>query len=54
MNKAIKIKIPILPNFLLDEKGNCYPISDFYEEEIRELGKEWIDELVKKAKKNKI
>lgn len=55
--KTVNIKIPMLPNFLFDEKKNQYSICDLTEEELREVGKEWTEELVKKArikKANKI
>lgn len=51
MEKRFKIKIPALPNFLLTERDEPIPVADFTEEELREVGGEWVEKLVKKSKK---
>lgn len=53
MKKEIKIKIPSVPNFLLLDIGyaTSIPISDFTEEQLREVGKEWTNELIIKSRR---
>jgi hypothetical protein len=54
--KKINIELPSVPNFIL-VKGTkeTVPVSEFKtDDELREIGAEWTDELIKKAnKKNK-
>lgn len=51
MEKRIKVQIPMLPNYLVDTNGNQWSLSKFSEEELRELGAEWIEALVAKSKR---
>lgn len=45
----VTIRIPLTPNFI--EAGDkMLPVADFTEEELRQIGQEWIEQLVKKAK----
>lgn len=55
MIKQIKviIEVPDTPNFLRYGDRKVLPISDFTEAELREIGKQWTENLVKKAKKRK-
>lgn len=48
MEKKIKLKLPMLPNFLFDENKNQYKVSELSDGEIRELGKEWTEALLKR------
>lgn len=43
------IRVPQLPNFLITESGESWPITALTEEGLRELGGEWVEELVRKA-----
>lgn len=45
-----KIQIPMPPNFLRDEDGNAIGIEAIQESGLREIGKEWTEELVERAK----
>lgn len=47
-----KIKIPMLPNFISVD-GVMRSLSDFAEEDLREIGGVWTDNLVRKARKYK-
>ncbi len=52
-NISITTRIPLTPNFIQTGSGNdngILPISDFTEEELREIAAEWTEELIKKAK----
>lgn len=49
----ITIEVPDTPNFLRYGDRKVLPISDFTEAELREIGKQWTESLVKKAKKRK-
>lgn len=51
MEKVIKIKVPAVPSFLLDEKGNSHSIADFTEKELTQLGEEFTSDLLKHARK---
>lgn len=55
MIKQIKviIEVPDTPNFLRYGDRKVLSISDFTEAELREIGKQWTENLVKKAKKRK-
>jgi hypothetical protein len=49
--KTIEIKIPSIPNFIRVGKNNeVYPIKDFTETELREIGEEWTRQLIEKGK----
>ncbi len=51
MEKNIKIILPITPNFIkLRGVDTVIPISEFSQEELTEIGREWTAELIKKAK----
>lgn len=45
-----KIQIPTPPNFLRDEDGNAIGIEAIEESGLRQIGKEWTEELVERAK----
>lgn len=46
--------LPSLPNFIrLTGGGQSMCISDLTDEGLRELGKQWTEELVKKAQKRR-
>lgn len=54
----IEIEVPAIPNFVRNlvkgrDKAILVPISDFTEEELRQIGKEWTEKLVKQAKKKR-
>ena len=49
MLKKIQTHCPSVPNFIKTDY-DIIPISSFTEEELREIGKEWTEELIKKAK----
>lgn len=48
-----KICLPSLPNFIRDETEKAISIADFTEEQLREIGKQWTEALVRKAKTKK-
>lgn len=50
ITKELEISIPTLPNFLCVGETECLSISDFSEKELRQIGKEWTDALVRKSK----
>lgn len=52
MQKSIEIKTPRVPNFILTDYKPI-PIENFTEEELREIGKDWTEELVRHAKHRK-
>lgn len=45
----LDIDIPMVPNFIT-VRGVKLPVSDFEEETLREVGKEWTENLIKRAK----
>lgn len=45
MKKALDVKVPGLPNFIMVGK-EYVPLSNFTEAELRAIGKEWTDALV--------
>ena len=52
MEKKIKIELPLLPNFLRPAgTDKAMAISEFTEAELREIGAEWTEALVKHAQK---
>lgn len=52
MKKEIKVEIPSTPNFI--KVGEVVvSIEDFTDEELKELGKEWTEDLLKKAQKKR-
>ena len=50
---TVDIKIPRTPNFFLDSSGQTFPIAGVTDAGIRQIGKEWTEELVKKAQKRR-
>jgi len=44
------IEIPTVPNFLRLASGQTIPVSAITEEGLREIGKEWIEALIVRAK----
>lgn len=52
-----KIQTPTTPNFIKVRVGSkeevTLPISDFTEEELREVGRKWTEELIISAKRRK-
>lgn len=46
----MSIKLPSIPNFIIDDDGKSYPISFFSEVQLREIAKRWTDEFIKKGK----
>lgn len=51
MNKQILVKVapPMTPNFIIVGKTPV-AIEDFTNEELREIGQEWVNDLIEKAK----
>ena len=45
----ITVEVPDTPNYLRYGDRKVLPISDFTEAELREIGKQWTTNLVKKA-----
>lgn len=55
INKKIEIEVPSVPNFILGkEKGQKWSISEFSETDLREIGAEWTEKLIREAKKKSI
>lgn len=52
--QKIKIKIPRVPNFLLGENNYSFPVKHFTEKQLRQIGKEWTQDLIKRAKQQRI
>ncbi len=51
MYKQIKIQTPSVPNFILTEDlKQPIPIADFTDEELRAIGNDYTQELIKKAR----
>lgn len=48
MEKKLAVVIPMVPNFITVGR-ETFPISDFTERELREIGKEWIEKLIMHA-----
>ena len=46
----VKIKCPSVPNFVRDENDRVFPVSSLTDDEIRQLGKEWTERLIERAK----
>lgn len=49
----VNIEIPMTPNFIRYGERKNLPIADFTEKELREIGKQWTENLVKAAKKKR-
>jgi len=52
MEKKITVHCPLVPNFIKTDY-EMISIADFTEDELREIGKEWTEELIKKSKQFK-
>ena len=53
MKKEIKIEIPSTPNYI--KVGDvALGIEEFTDDELKQLGTEWTEELIKKAGKKRI
>lgn len=48
-----RIQVPTVPNFLRAEDGTTVPIEAITEKGLGEIGREWTDALIKKAKDKK-
>lgn len=48
MQKSIQINIPKPPNFISTDYKTI-PIENFTDDELRDIGKEWTENLVKNA-----
>lgn len=54
MKKEYKVTIPMTPNFIMVGKESV-PLIEFTVAELRQIAKEWGEELVKKAEnQNKV
>lgn len=55
MKKAVEVHIPSVPNFIMvgDDK-KAVSTQNFTEDELREIGKEWTEKLVKHAKAKRL
>lgn len=53
VNLKRKIKIPMTPNFIIDEGGHNHAIASFTNKELKRIGETWIKELIKKAKQRR-
>lgn len=52
LDNRTTVEVPMTPNFI--KCGlNVEPISRFTSEELRKIGKEWIEELVIKARRRR-
>jgi len=51
INVELNIKIPSVPNFIMPENKNhaSIPISDFSNEQLEDIGREWTEKLIKLA-----
>lgn len=47
------VKVPRVPNFLLTESGQSFPLCAFEEDSLRELGAEWIENLIERSREQK-
>lgn len=46
----VEIEIPVTPNFIRYGQRKNLPIHEFTEEELREIGAQWTENLVKAAR----
>jgi len=54
IKRNIKIKIPMTPNFLLNaETGTGISISEFTEVDLKRIGAEWTNDLIRRARGKK-
>ena len=50
---SYQVQVPSTPNFFKLANGSSVPISAITEEGLKEIGRQWTDELIKKAKDKK-
>ena len=51
MEKKILIDLPMTPNFIMSADGKQkWPIREFTDKELREIGKLWTNNLIRKAR----
>ncbi len=50
MTVAAKVNVPRVPNFLITEYGFSMPVSAFTEDDLRNIGAQWVENLVARAK----
>jgi hypothetical protein len=50
------VLVPRVPNYILSasEADVKWPLSDFEEEQLRAIGAEWTEELVRRAKEQRL
>lgn len=48
MNKKINLKLPPIPNSIIDDQGRIYYLDEFTEEELKKVGEEWTKRLINK------
>lgn len=49
-----KIKIPMVPNYVFSEEKNVqYSVSEFTDEQLKEIGRQWTENLIKRAKEQR-
>lgn len=55
IDMKVDVKVPKVPNFLLAEgTERTFDIADFQDSELREIGKEWVEELVAHAARRRL
>lgn len=54
VNVTASINIPKVPNFFITENGNSIPISAVEDSELRRIGSIWIENLIKRAKEQRL
>lgn len=57
INKEFQLKIPHTPNFIQSfdgEKSLVIAIQDLSDEDLRKIGENWTEELIKKAKERRL
>jgi hypothetical protein len=50
----VKIEVPLTPSYLRYGDRKTLHISEFSEEELKQIGKEWTAELIRRSKKKEI
>jgi hypothetical protein len=46
---SMKLQIPLTPNFIRSDEGEAYPVACFDIVILRAIGKQWTQNLIKKA-----
>lgn len=55
VNMNAIIKIPRVPNFIREDGGDGnFSVADFTDEQLREIGSAWTDDLIENAKRKRI